>query len=771
MFNNNVHIMNKQEPYQVKHYNKLDKRLEFLFEIYNSGVKLTDEQMALLRSNEYIKQDSTDYERVKPDKYHDGISKDYSINNALERDADSYVDISDNGEEIPDMMTPKEYDKHKQGLVQEGMKEVSTEDWMPKPDEALNYTNDFVKWIDSINKGFSNKIHYKRFELYKQQAQQWFSENEAMSDYTKYDDQLNYARREKKRCTENSLYFLNKYHVLKEGDISSGGRGFKAWECQAVVCYLFDCGHCLFIGKPRQIGFSSVIGGLCMKRIIFHKSYFVKFITKSLQKGEEIFEDKIKFPLYHIPDWMRPTVHNDRDNLLRLFYKPSKGRIGGVESKLEVVAPIVTAINGGAPNLVAIDESGQISILSKMINEGRPALFMVKEDGSIEMRRQLICWGTGGEVDEGGKEFEREFKAALGAWKERNFHYGIIPLFFDAFAKPGVNEEFYQKEKKFYYAKGKDSEVQFHQHYPTCIEDMFLVSSETIWPIEKINIRLSAIYKLKDIDKPKYGYLEPSYNYGQQMPESSDIPYVVDGAVFVPTEDGDPLATTVIFKHPVKGWRNRYFQGTDPIYTETGHSLMASSIWDNAEGTCSATMNYKTEDYRYCYLQALLLGIYYDRSNCRNLVESNVGSGFMDYVEVRGHWNTLVPNNMLSAHLRTSIGQKMGINKRGNTARFILNKLQEMLEVYGENIFIEDFWIQLKTFVRKISNAGHETFKINNKKYDHDDVIDSVVYAYICACSFAHLTPIEENEVNIKKVKYKYEYDGNFNLVLKKVLV
>lgn len=753
-----MHIL-KKKTYNLSQKKSrliLDKRLEFLYELHQEGVDIGEERINLLKTHKYIDDDRVyeSAETVVPT-INKALNIDDSVKSKAEIAADAYVDIIDQDNNVT-------YD---------GGKEIKTSDWKPPVDEILDYSKEFVRWIDSINTGFANKIEYKKFSLYVQQAEAWLAKNESFSDYSTSESQMEFARTEKQKCTDNSLYFLNKYHTLKEGDISSGGRNFKAWHCQEVVCYLFDCGYNILIGKPRQIGFTSTIGGLCAKRIIFHKSYFVKFITKSLQKGEEIFEDKVKFPLYHVPDWMRPTVNNDRDNLLRLFYRPGKGEIGGVDSKLEVVAPSVTAINGGAPNLVALDEVGLIDILGKMMNEGRPALFWVDDNHKIKMRRQLIAWGTGGEMDGGGREFEVEFKAAMEAWKERRFHYGIIPVFFDAFAKPGIDEPFYEKEKSFYYAKGSESEVQFHQHYPTTIDDMFLISSQTIWPIEKINARLKACINLKPLEKVKYGYFQCAYDYSRQMGEHSDVPYHIIGADFVPTEDDDPRATTMIFQHPEKKWQNRYFQGTDPIYTETGHSLMSSSIWDNVSGTISACLNFRTADYRYCYLQTLLLGLYYDRDRGRNLVESNVGSGFMDYVDAKGHYRTLVPNNMLISHLRTTMGQRIGINKRGNTARFIINKIQEMLEVYGNNIFIDEFWIQLKTFVRKMTPSGTETFKIENPKYYYDDVIDSVVYAYICGQSFAHLTPLEPDQSTAKKVKYRYSYDDDFNLVLKKTLI
>jgi len=1118
-----------------------EKRLEFLFELYNKGIALAPAQLELLTEYEYIKPDvgTYDFDRTTKNKLNRKLVKNYDVKSEAEFAADERVDIVEADENyIKSDIEVISSEKHeKQEFQYKGKRKIETHEWKPDQDNILNYPKAFVKWIDSINNGFLNKTSYEKFSLYKQQAASWLAKNESINDYNTSDEQYNFAYREKQQCTDNSLYFLNKYHLLKEGDTSQGGRKYKAWECQAVICFLFDCGYNLMIGKGRQIGFSSTIGGLCEKRLIFHKSYFVKFITESLLKGQEIFEDKVKFPFYHLPSWIKPTVNNDRDDLIALFYKPVKGDIAGVESKMQVVAPTVTAINGGSPNLVAIDEIGLIDILGKMMNEGRPALFWVNDRGQMKMQRQLIAWGcvcagtkvwtnngdliniedlkqedgiigyednvgmskenisyqqkpikkdcyrvttntgrflecsddhpilwshqnygitprplgrkffkqkkfveakdikpgdqiailesaevfgqkrmfnprliglligdgsyridstpvlsncdeeindyiesnfettteksyitkdgrvyketrireicpelrklgiygqtklqktlplnihsyqksdicellggffdadgcvqytkerrnieltsasyslldevrfllqkigihsnitrikcnpstnpidkndwfvltvsdkrsinmfyknisfligykqdrleiivdrikdkrerisktihgirfervvnveyigkqtvynltattthtyvangivthnTGGNMKKAGKEFEVEFKAATAAWKDRNFKYGIIPIFFDCFAKPGVDQEFYDNEKKIYYLKGPDSAVQFHQHYPVSIDDMFLVSSETMWPMDSINKQIRTIKNLKPLEKPKYGHFIPLYDYGKPKDEKSDVPYEISGAEFVPVEDGDPSATTVIFRHPEEKWMNRYFQGTDPIYSETGHSLMSSAIWDNVDGTVSACMNYRIRDYRYCYLQALLLGLYYDNKNCRNLVESNVGSGYNDYIDNKGFFRTLVPNRMLSLHLRIVSGQNMGINKKGNTGRFILNKLQELLEVYGSNIFIEEFFIQLKTYVRKTSREGHESFKVENAKYYYDDVIDAVTYAYICAQSFAHLNPVEPEANKARNVKHRYYLDDNYNLCIKKTLV
>ncbi len=780
--------MKRSSKKVIRSKENLERRLEFLYGLHEAGVELNLTDVQLLKNNGFIKTPRA--KKIDKKRQHAifradkksksrGAGRDYSIKDKTEQAADKHIDIIREEDDVNyegSVVEENEYER----MIQKSHykyvgKEITKEDWKPPMADAgiITYDPDFVKWIDSINAGFGSKKSYAPFNKYCQQAMQWLADNDSIANYIGIDEQVAFARKEKQRCTDNSLYFLNRYLVLKEGNIEGGGRQFKAWECQAIICYLFDLGYSYMVGKPRQIGATSTIGALFVKRIVFGKSYFVKFITETLEKGEEIFDDKIKHAFYHLPDFLKPTVNNDRDNLLRLFYKPKKGDVGGVDSKLQVTAPQVTAINGGAPNLVGIDEAGNINILSEMMNEGRPALFWINpETGNMEMKRQLVVWGTGGEMDRGGKAFEREFRSATEAWAQRDFHYGIVPVFFDCFSKPGLTEEFYNKEKLFYEKQGMDNEkslVQFHQHYPTCIDDMFLTSSDTLIPMETITVNINRIRKMPDKERPVHGYFEPDLDENKPMPGSTDVPFMIRGARFIPTAEDDKRASCIIFKHPDKNWANRYYQGTDPIFSESGHSKMASGIWDNLANTISAIVNCRFDDYRYNYMQAMLLGLYYDQNNCRNLIESNVGSGFMDYIDAKGYWRTIVPNNMIHAHMQTPSGGKMGIGKRANTAKFILHKLQELCEVYAPNIWIEEFFVQLKTYVRKVTAAGNESFKVENAKYYYDDIIDAVTYSYICGQSFSHLEPYEKDKRKAKKTKYRYAYDDSFNLTLKKV--
>ena len=218
-------------------------RIEFLYDLYCMGVTLDTERLELLVRYDFITEVDEDNcnidevrklltskghkERKVPKKVsiNRGVSnKDYRIKEEIERVADSYIDI-ENG------IGEKEY---------EGMVDITVSDWIVKRASDGSWPEVFCSWIDSINRGFGGKYEYRPFNLYRQQAYSWISENGSINDLLHSDEQYDYARIEKQRCTMNSLYFLNKYHSLKEGEIQSGDRQFEAWHCQEVVCYLYD---------------------------------------------------------------------------------------------------------------------------------------------------------------------------------------------------------------------------------------------------------------------------------------------------------------------------------------------------------------------------------------------------------------------------------------------------------------------------------------------------------------------------------------------------
>lgn len=416
--------------------------------------------------------------------------------------------------------------------------------------------------------------------------------------------------------------------------------------------------------------------------------------------------------------------------------------------------------------MILIDEVGMIGNLTGMINEVLPTLYTLDHDtGRQKLVRQLIGWGTGGDMGKGGDAFETEFRSALDMWDKRNYSSGMIPVFFNFYARPGVSEEYYENQKSHYYSKWVQSgqikhKVQFHQHNPITIEDMFLRNAETIIPLEDINNHMKRIYTLPVHQRPRYGYFEPMYDTNVKL--SGYVPFRIKGAVFVPTTGlTDDRTTTIVYKDPEKNWLHRYYKGTDPIFAKSGHSKFSSAIWDAKECTVPACLNHRTHDYRYDYLQSILLGYYYGLP--QELPEFNVGGEYINMVDELGLYNTLIPQSMLPEYLQMNSAEPIGIGKKAGTSRYITNKLLELVEMHSRKICIDEFFIQLKTFVRKTTPSGVEVFKVDDTKYHFDDVVDSITYAYIASLCFSHLAPVNASDSAAKTTQMRYVCDRTTN--------
>lgn len=635
-----------------------------------------------------------------------------------------------------------------------GTKGVLTQEWKPNHEE-FEYPKAFVDWIDSINSGWQNKLKFKPFDLYCKQADLWMEDKSAILDYDNEEDQMDWLFTEIQRCKDNTLYFCNKYGYIKEDRSENGMLQYKAWDAQKVLLFLYDCGYSMMIGKARQIGFTTTMCLAGMKRVNLNKSYFIKFVTHSKDKGIEIFRDKVKWTYTKIPDYMAQEVKNWTDQIMNFDKKGDrKGRDEGGGSRFQVDSPAVDSINGGSPSAVFVDEIGLFEIFGEMMREGRPALFKFNpETGKMTMQQQFIAWGTGGEMDKGGSVFEAEFKMCLQQWREKNYQYGIIPIFFNAYARRGVTDQHIQNERKAYLAlegtkKGESAKVQFHQHYPITIDDMFIRKSRTLYPIHTCNMRLNEIYG-KDVPI-EYGYFEPILDMSQPTPDLI-TDFKIIGARWIKTQAREDVSTSsIIIHHPPEGeiWKNRWYQGTDPINSETGHSMMCSAIWDAHTNSVSSVVFHRDKKFKYTYLQVLLQSLYYDqqkRGGVKELVENNIGDMHIDFQEMHGFKNKFTANAQLPEYLQTFGGKWFGISNKTNTAPRIIAKTEEMIDSYGPNIDVPWLWEQLKTFVEKdlkSTNSHRQTrYQAADSRYDYDDAIFAITFAYINALSHAKYDP------------------------------
>ena len=666
---------------------------------------------------------------------------------------------------------------------------VEDSEWRPK--SRVQHTEEFIQWVNSfLYNSFEFIGYYEPFEKYCQQAYLWEVGMGIIPESTSSDARKDYILSEYNKCDRNTLFFANRFGYLKEGDDDEGRVKYRAKHHHAVILYLLDCGYSTMFGKGRQIGCTSAIGLWALKCILFRPNFYIKFVTEDDTTGKEIFRDKIKYPFTELPPRFKFTVKGDSQSQLWLTSKREKGGKGYPNSRVDVVAPSPTAINGGSPQVTIVDEIGNIALLGEMINEARPTLYWNNPvTGQFEMKRQVVMLGTGGKMDKGKGAYEREWYRILSLWEEKNFQAGIIPLFFDWSVR--LSRADYMKEKDYYYGGHRSSElgidleaskIQFHQHYPSSYRDMFRSSTDTLVSQDIIGTGLTRCRALSAIERPVYGYFEPIYDESNPQPETSDVPFAIIGSRFIPVSDDDMAkATAIMQRAPVTTWRHRYYQGNDPILGESGVSNFASSIWDDQFCEISCIVNFrKKHDHKAAFLQAMLMGLYYDTDHVEgkkvgvpDLTENNLGANYMDYKEAKGYRNSLVYNAQLPPKFRGG-GSLLGIDNKGVRNASIISEIEELFKIYHQNINIETLFVQLDTFTRNVSNTGKEVWGPKNKKINRDDTLFSSGYSYLCRKCFPERFPYEEQK---SVVGFKLQYalirnqDGSLSRIPKRVPV
>ena len=697
---------------------------------------------------------------------------------------------------IPKAVTQEEvYEESRWGKISYDLTikdDIKAVDWRPL--STVNHSEEFVAWINSITYGFFyQKKYYKKFELYKKQSLDWLNENH---DPYKYSDE--YSRKQEvfgelDRCGENTLYFAEKYGYVKEGNDETGMIKYHAKEHNAFLFYLFDCGYCLLVGKPRQIFATTTVGMFALKQLVTRYNYFMKFITSNDAKGVEIIRDKFKFPFQHLPAWMRANVCSDSENTFHLGRKLKKGEFGYPNSRIEECAPSTTAINGGSPQMTLIDEVGEVPELVETLLEIRPTLYIDKnQDGNLQLTRNIVSWGTGVSNKQGKSAFERFWTQTLTLWEAGQYRAAIfVPIFLSWHCRCG--QSVYEDEKKAYEIgsaagldsgmSSKDRESLFAMHYPTTYKDMFGSISNRLVSRELIEEATRRIRNLSPEQRPVAGYFKPVYDTNCPT-ESDDVPYKIIDAEWHPVDDDDDpeLITTFMVTKPNREWMNRYYQGTDPIANETGISFMASTIWDShieldsgqvTEAPVCFVYHRKQHDPKATFLQCMLMGIYYDTNNerglkqgCPELLENNVGLNYKEYRDRKGFNRNLLFNTEIFDFDMHGGGSVWGINisGRGNKRKQkVVGRLRDLIMTYSKNILFGVFWRELENYIN-IQKAD-ETWQPSDKLQYRDDCLDGTVYAYICRLSARRVARRKvEDDNKVKKMRYPLVRDAEGNL-------
>lgn len=607
----------------------------------------------------------------------------------------------------------------------------------------LEPSEDFVRWILSINRSWRDRIIYEPFEGYVNQCNEWLAEKGRVEYYEEGTEQYNHAiKQERERFKVNSLYYMEKYNWFKYAKAEGGKLKTITCDSQKVICFLIDLGASQAIAKARGIrSTSTYLPVLGLKAKCF-KNLHGKYICSDKTKSEQLFSDYIKFSAQEDPHWMQPNICGDSKTHYEYGLKMDKGEKQGLCSKISISAPSKDVINAANPDIDMIDEAPSIPIFDIMLQEARPALFVSDPvTNKRKMSKQIIAWGSS-QVDESETQtsdaFEQWWKSLYEQWLKGNYEEGIVPLFFDCFAIPGMTESEYEREKRVAESKNKEAAIiRFRKHYPTCPEDVFLKNVDTLIPFEDIQAQLEKIYLCikKQSIVIQRGYFEPVYDKKDPLPPEIGSPFRIINANFVPLPDGrEKDATVTIFMPPEYNWMNRYFQGTDPIVGQSGHSKFASAIWDKKLNTLSAVVNCRYSTYKKSYEQAYLLHLYYSDINNRRhipeLIEINVGNEYNTYCEVMRTGLNMTARLELPEYLQTG-DHIIGVRKTSDNKDRILNKTQELMELYGGRIYIEDFWLQAKSYVRHPNKKGYKDSFAPSDKFSFDDILDAGTYAYI----------------------------------------
>lgn len=682
---------------------------------------------------------------------------DHEANMAIDKLVESY-DISE--EEIEDV--------RKRGAIAIDGNIDNLADWKISKDNLENHDKEFHNFILSINNDFRSRVGYWRYNLYVQQSNYFMSSTEHVGLFKiGSDERREYLKREVARFKENNLYWLKKVHKYVSPQDPTGYMRYIPHDAQSILTFLINSGYDITVAKARQVWFTTTVFGLALMNTMYNKSKRTQIITADLKKAERTFEDKVKLPYYGYDSAYKPKKPSNDTKLSISFFKNKLKQEGGM-SHLSIIAPSPTAINSGNPDLTLIDEQGLIDCLVEMIEEWRPTKYQYNQTtGKLEPKGQVVAWGTSDQ--DAFPEFEYVFKSEIERFIDRDFYGTMIPVMFNCYSRAGYNHEMYERDRKRVYAmkgpKAHSARVRFHQANPVSIDDMFMKDADTIIPISVINDHIERIATLEV--KPQLGWMEPIIDPMQQT--TDDVGHKIVGARFVLANDvNDPRITTIICKHPEQGWKHRYYKGTDPIMNSSGVSEFATAIWDKEHDELSALMSFRDRNHKMCFLQAMLLGIYYGH-NVYDLIENNIGQPYIDYVSDKGYGHAIVPNSALPYEYRSVEGNALGLNKkRGNVPSYLSNNLIKIIDVHGNKVNAVKFWAQLKTYIRKnkTDTIDNNQFKVSDPKYSRDDSIDAVNYAFLCSQSFIAKTPQQFAEHTKTKSKKRYGYYLDENYVM-----
>lgn len=270
------------------------------------------------------------------------------------------------------------------------------------------------------------------------------------------------------------------------------------------------------VGRRRE-GKSAKLGSMALSIISTNPSTNVLLTSKDEALAKSLLEEKVKFPYYRLPEYLKhPARLDNRDEL---FLGGNKG--SGINSKCAVRAPVPEALEGQGAKLLVIDEAGKIKDLLRLIENSLPLLN--GEDGFTRVGLPLII-GVAGDFDKYGTDYIQLWNNA----DSYNFLKWFIPGWagrcLDAFG----NEDIEQAVEQIFttriqlYKTSETTGADELQRFPLTPEECFQSSATGILPKKKI-IMQQKVLSSNPVDI-KHG----------------DMVWVTEGetAMFMPNEKG-----------------------------------------------------------------------------------------------------------------------------------------------------------------------------------------------------------------------------------------
>ncbi len=671
-------------------------------------------------------------------------------------------------DDVADKDDPCYYDTIPQAWKDEiAGKEITPDMWVPDgAPEKLN--KEFMDFILSSNPRFDRIVAYKPFFYYCEYARRCGLEPDTIDKFDIGSQEwVDFGLRELHRGQVNHLYWLDRYDFIKDDAPGMGGkRDYKASTPQALLCWLRNIRISAVIKKGRHAAITSTMMALASLRCQLIPSYKGVLVTDDVEEtGKSIFEDKFYSTMMNRPWWARPQdefKHIAHSSTLRMTLQFGAG--SGKASKKRSTGEYAVfsgkdaqSVNGVTLTDLDIDEGQNVPKLVKIINERRPQQWG-KVDGKLRLLRASYVWGTASSDDKGKGALGQAYDFVKEKMITGEDTGGWVALFFDGFCRPGVTPQMFREE----YVRivgGDDTRVKgqslqerkafFASFYPMTDDDVSSGIVNTIIPVEEIKAHIHKCTKYQP-GGPIRGRFTEIYDRSSKMPPGSLFPYYVEGVQFDQARLDDLHAPVWLFKDREDGWFDNYYQGTDPIQSNTGMSKMASNIL--AASAAQVTEGGKTlhipasvcwVNHRISGLphesfkQVKLMGMYYRNHGeraCPELVEYDQGHNYIDFCKSPPIMceDSLVLNAELPPMYQTQNRSQIGILMREAIKSRAHLDLLNFLAECGRYEFSYEFFNQL------LHMSQDETGSKNNIKWgtvdvrrSNDDLVISKVLSFI----------------------------------------